>query len=170
MHKSQEVIGLSVVHLKTGRRLGLVKDILFDLTQRFCGILLEDGGWIQRRRYIPRENIESIGRDAVVIKDEKGIFPFGETTKQWTGICSGKKRLQGLPVLLASGYELGIIKGVYFMEELGTLVGYELSDGWMNDLTEGRKILKASEPLVWGQDVLIAQKEQVRVQEQRHKR
>lgn len=166
MRKSQEVIGLSVIHLKTGKKLGEVKDILFDAHQRFCGLLLEDGGWIQRRRYIPKSNIQSIGRDAVVIRDQKQILPFQEFTKEWTGICSGRKRLKGQPVLLASGNELGVIENVYFMEEVGTLIGYELSDGWISDLTEGRKILKTTEPLIWGKDVLIAHQDCVKVETQ----
>ena len=72
--------------------------------------------------------------------------------------------LKGRSVLLTSGYELGVIENVYFMEEMGTIIGYELSDGWIDDLMEGRKVLKASEPLVWGQDVLIAKKDHVKVQ------
>ena len=164
MQKSQEVIGLSVIHLHSGKKMGVVKDILFDSSQSFVGILLEDGGWLRRRKYVPNDNIVSIGRDAVVIRSKEHILPFDESTKDWTGVCSGKKSLKGRPVLLTSGHELGIIENVYFMEEMGTIVGYELSDGWVNDVLEGRKVLKASEPLIWGQDVLIAKNEQVKVQ------
>lgn len=164
MHKSQEVIGLSVVHLKTGKKLGVVRDILFDAKQRFCGLLLEDGGWLKRRRYIPKENIYAIGRDAVVIRHEAQILLLDETAKEWTGICSGQKKLKGLPILLASGYELGVIENVYFMEEMGTLVGYELSDGLINDLMEGRKVVRPNQPLIWGQDVLIAQTDRLEVE------
>lgn len=164
MLKSQEVIGLSIFHLKTGKKVGMVRDILFDSSQHFCGILMEDGGWLRRRRYIPQDNIESIGKDAVVIRSKNNILSFDESTKNWTGLCSGQKMLKGRSVLLTSGHELGVIENVYFMEEMGTIIGYELSDGWVNDLLEGRKVLKASEPLVWGQDVLIAQQDQVKVQ------
>ncbi len=165
MLKSQEVIGLSVFHLETGKKVGVVRDVLFDPSQRFSGILLEDGGWLRRRRYVPHDNIESIGKDAVVIRSKQRILPFDEAmAKDLTGICSGQKMLKGRSVLLTSGYELGVIENVYFMEEMGTIIGYELSDGWIDDLMEGRKVLKASEPLVWGQDVLIAKKDHVKVQ------
>lgn len=166
LRKSQEVIGLSVIHLKTGTKLGEVKDILFDTQQQFCGLLLEDGGWLQRRRYIPKSNIQSIGRDAVVIHDQKQILPFHESTQEWTGLYSGRKRLKGQTVLSETGNELGVIENVYFMEEVGTLIGYELSDGWISDLTEGRKVLKTTEPLIWGKDVLIAHQEGVKVETQ----
>lgn len=164
MQKSQEVIGLSVFHRKSGQKVGVVKDILFDASQCFMGLLLEDGGWFQRRRYIPNDNIVSIGRDAVIIEDRKRILPFDESTKDWTGVCSGQKSLKGQPVLLTSGHELGIIENVYFMEEMGTIVGYELSDGWLHDVVEGRKVLKTSEPLIWGRDACIAREDHVQVQ------
>lgn len=164
MQKSQEVIGLSVVQGNTGKKLGAVGDVLFDSSQAFCGLLMEDGGWLRRRRYIPKETIRAIGRDAVVIGDEAQILPLDEKSKHWIGICSGPKKLKGLPVLLANGYELGVIENVYFMEELGTLVGYELSDGLFSDLMDGRKVLKSSHPLIWGQDVLIAETDHVQVE------
>jgi len=164
LRKSQEVIGLSVVHLQTGKKLGEVKDILFDAEQSFSGLLLEDGGWFKRRRYTPRNNICSIGRDAVVIADTAQILPFDSDTEQWIGICSGHKKLKGQAVLLASGYELGVIENVYFMEEMGTLVGYELSDGLVSDLLEGRKVLKPEQPLIWGKDMLIAQTDRLKAE------
>lgn len=164
MRKSQEVIGLSVVDLKSGKKVGVVKDLLFDASQTLIGILLEDGGWLRRRNYVPYDNILSMGRDAVVIKNKDRILPFDESTKDWTGLCSGQKSLKGRSVLLTSGHELGVIENVYFMEEVGTIIGYELSDGWIHDVMEGRKVLQASEPLIWGQDVLFAKEDQVKVQ------
>lgn len=170
MQKSQEVIGLSIVHFNTGKKLGAVGDVLFDDRQSFCGLLMEDGGWLRRRRYIPKENIRAIGRDAVVIDDEAQILPLDEKSKQWIGICSGQKKLKGLPVLLSSGYELGVIENVYFMEEMGTLVGYELSDGLFSDLMDGRKILKPTHPLIWGHDVLVAETDHVQVETRERRR
>ena len=82
MLKSQEVIGLSVFHLETGKKVGVVRDVLFDPSQRFSGILLEDGGWLRRRRYVPHDNIESIGKDAVVIRSKHRILPFDEAMQR----------------------------------------------------------------------------------------
>lgn len=35
------------------------------------------------------------------------------------------------------GKKLGLLEDVYFMEEVGTIVGYELTDGFFSDITEG---------------------------------
>ncbi len=61
--------------------------------------------------------------------------------------------------MLSNGRELGMVEDVYFMEDMGILMGYELSDGFISDLREGRKVFRPNSPLTWGEDVLIASME-----------
>lgn len=156
MRKSQEVIGLTVIPLDTGKKLGTVRDLLFDGNHRFLGLLLEDQGLFKRKRWVPAERIRSIGKDAVMVDNEQAIRPFSDLGASWIALHSGPHALKGRTVLSPSGMELGMVENVYFMEEVGTLIGYELSDGLISDLTEGRKLLRTHSPLVWGEDVLIA--------------
>ncbi|MFC4076851.1 PRC-barrel domain-containing protein [Salinithrix halophila] len=156
MRKSQDVIGLPVIHVETGKRLGVVKDLLFDEEQRLRGLLLECGGWIRRGRFIPIERIRSLGVDAVILNSEADIFPLSERQTGWTGLVTGERKLKGRPVLSAGGQAMGTVEDVYFWGEMGILSGYELSDGFFNDLREGRKVIRPETPLTWGEDVLIA--------------
>ncbi|MBA4493008.1 PRC-barrel domain-containing protein [Paenactinomyces guangxiensis] len=167
MRKSQEVIGLSVVHLHSGKKLGTVCDLLFDGSQQLRGLLVENGSFFKKRRYIPADRVTSIGKDAVIVDNKDAILPLDPIVEQWTGILSGQKKLKGRSVLLSNGYEIGMIENVYFLEEMGTLIGYEISDGILSDLRQGRKMLKSSQPLIWGEDVLIAPADQVQVQDAR---
>ena len=164
MRKSQEVIGLSIIHLETGKKLGTVCDLLFDEEQQFRGILMEDGGLFKRRKFISTDHIVSIGNDAVVV-DNEHPFSANPKNKNWMSICSGDKKLKGRTILTSSGYEMGLVENVYFLEEMGTLIGYELSDGILNDIRDGRKWLKTKKPLIWGEDVLIAPADQIEVKD-----
>jgi uncharacterized protein YrrD len=164
LRNSREVLGLSVIHLETGKRIGTVCDLLFDEGQRLRGLLLEDGGFLKRRRYLPIEHVASVGLDAVMANSGAKALPLDDRARAWTGIVSGEKHLRGRQVLLSNGCGLGQIENVYFLEEVGTLVGYELTDGFWSDLTEGRKMLKSEQPLIWGEDVLIAPHRHVLVQ------
>ncbi|QKG85072.1 photosystem reaction center subunit H [Kroppenstedtia pulmonis] len=155
MRKSQDIIGLPVIHVNTGKQLGRVKDLLFDRQQYLRGVLLESGGWVRRGRYIPTERIGSLGEDAVMVNSEADILPLNEAQNQWVGLLTGQRKLKGLPVMQSDGRELGMVEDVYFMEEMGTLMGYELSDGFINDLRLGRKIYQPDSPLTWGKDALI---------------
>lgn len=167
LRKSQEVIGLSIIHLGTGKKIGTVCDLLFDNSQRLRGVLLESNGWFKKRKYIPADCITSIGKDAVIVDNPESVLPLDHLAEQWTGVFSGQKRLKGRSILLSNGYELGMIQNVYFLEEMGTLIGYEISDGLLGDLRQGRKMVKSDQPLIWGDDVLIAPADQVQVQDAR---
>ncbi len=166
MRKSQEVIGLSIVHLQTGKKLGTVCDLMFDERQKLKGIVLEGGSLFKRQKFIPINDVVSIGKDAVVVDNEQpSPNPQNEN---WMGLYTGQKKLKGRTILTNSGYEMGFVENVYFLEEVGTLIGYELSDGIINDIREGRKWLKATKPLVWGEDVIIASPDQIEVKDARY--
>ncbi|WP_054949105.1 PRC-barrel domain-containing protein [Numidum massiliense] len=154
MRKSQDVIGLPVYCLRFGKQIGVVQDLLFNREQHLFGLLLASKGWFTRGRYIPADRIASLGLDAVTVDSEDVCESF-EQCDDVMGVCSGQRKLKGLPVVTATGRALGTLENVYFMEEMGTLIGYELTDGLLSDLREGRKALCTMEPLTWGTDAVI---------------
>lgn len=165
MRKSQEVIGLSIIHRYTGKQLGTVADLLFDSALVWQGILFEHGGLFKRRKFIPAKRIYSMGTDAIIVDSEAAIEPLPKEAAVWISLRSGDKKLKGRPIVLSNGHELGVVENVYFQEEVGTMIGYEVSEGLLADLRQGRKVLKFPKPLVWGEDVLIAPYEEIRSQE-----
>lgn len=165
MRKSQEVIGLSVIDRKTGGKVGTVCDLLFDDKQQWIAILLECSGWLKRRKVVTTDGIFSVGKDAVILYSSEAIQPLDEKAHVWTGLLSGDHRLRGRPMLSDTGMELGTIQNVYFLEKRGTLVGYELSDGFMSDLQLGRKVLTPEEPVFFGKDVCMVPADKIRFEQ-----
>jgi uncharacterized protein YrrD len=166
LRKSRDVIGLPVIVSDTGEQIGVVRDLLFDGRQQLRGVLLEKDGWVRRGRFIAVENIASFGADAVMIDSEDVISPLGDEQREWVGLLSGTRKLKGRPVVMANGRELGWVEDVYFREELGTLVGYELSDGFLADVLGGRKVLRPGRMhLTWGKDVIITPDENIPLQD-----
>ncbi len=166
MRKSRDVIGLPVIVSETGEQIGTVRDLLFDGRQNLRGVLLERDGWLRRGRFVAVENIAAFGADAVMIDSEDAVSPLGNEQREWVGLLSGDRKLKGRPVIKASGRELGWVEDVYFREELGTLIGYELSDGFLSDVLSGRKVLKPGAlHLTWGKDVIIAPDEDIPLQD-----
>lgn len=162
MRKSRDVIGLPVIVSETGEQIGTVRDLLFDGRQKLRGILLEKEGLMRRGRFIAIENIAAFGADAVMIDSENAVSPLGDEQRNWVGLLSGDRKLKGRPVIMANGKELGWVEDVYFREELGTLIGYELSDGFLADVISGRKVLRpGTTHLKWGKDVIIAPDEEI---------
>lgn len=153
MQKVQEIIGLPVIELTSGKVLGQIRDLLFDDQWHFVGILLEYKGLLRDGRYIPAPSIQSVGEDCVIVRKNQ-VRPLKEQNQSVT-FCAGSSHLKGKPVMSAEGYQLGQLEDVYLHPQMGKIVGYELSDGFWADVTEGRKIVQTSEPIILGKDALI---------------
>ena len=58
-------------------------------------------------------------------------------------------------MITKEGERLGFLEDVYFMEEVGTIIGYELSDGFFSDIMEGKRVIRADQPPAIGKDAII---------------
>jgi uncharacterized protein YrrD len=50
---------------------------------------------------------------------------------------------------------LGVLTDVLLEETAGNILGYELSDGYFNDLLRGRKVIPTANIITWGKDTVI---------------
>lgn len=140
--KYSEVIGLPVICITTGKKIGVVNDITVDTgSKKIEAIIIENKKNDFSKKAILTEYVENIGPDAVIVnncstfnnlKDLKGM-PFN-TFKGRTGIY-------GLKVFSKSGKDIGVIKDVLFDPETLLVEVVELSDGLLTDLIQGRNIL-----------------------------
>jgi uncharacterized protein YrrD len=151
--RAQDVIGLPVIDISLGTQIGKVLDILFDVDWQVQGILLELGSWFHKDRYIPISNICAFGDDAVTVNNEECAAELNSA--DYYRMVTGHRKVKGLPVLTVNGHQLGMVEDVYFLEEVGTIIGYELSDGFISDLKQGRQVLQRPEKATFGQDAII---------------
>jgi uncharacterized protein YrrD len=151
--RAQDVIGLPVFDLGCGEQIGKVVDILFDVNWQVQGVALELGSWFQKDRYIPISDICAFGEDAVTVRELH--HSSGQKTKDFYRLTTGHNKIKGLPVLTVNGHQLGMVEDVYFMEEVGTIIGYELSDGFISDIREGRRKLTRPAKTTFGKDAII---------------
>ncbi|WP_051271333.1 PRC-barrel domain-containing protein [Shimazuella kribbensis] len=155
MRKSQDVIGLTVTAQESGKQLGAVVDLLFNNEQQFVGCMLEHCGWWRHRRFLPIDEIAHAGKDAVIVPQTSSLVPFTKKEEAYTSLLNGEKRLKGRSILLTNGTFLGLVENVYFSIDMGTLIGYELSNGLLNDLRDGRKLFQVEHPVDWDKDTFM---------------
>ena len=144
VHNAQRLIGLPVIDEKTGHRTGKVLDLWFDEHWSLRGFLLKAGRWWFKRYYdvAPWESVTACGPDAVLISGAGAVRRFNAADIGRT-FHTGRIRLKDLPVVTDEGRQLGRVSDVYFQEKPGTpITGFELTDGFVSDLLEGRKRLK----------------------------
>lgn len=155
LRRAQDIIGLPVIEVATGQRLATVEDFLLDEEWNLQGILLDSKHWFSSPRYIRWEDLISIGQDAVTISDEKAILQY-DNDLFLHSLLTGNEKITGLPVMTVSGHQLGILEDVYFLQNMGKKIkGFELSDGFISDLQEGRKWLPIPLTITLGKDTIL---------------
>ncbi|WP_168121668.1 PRC-barrel domain-containing protein [Paenibacillus sp. HB172176] len=159
MIKLQQLIGMPVIVIHSGKLVGIVKDAWFDEHWQLKGLILEFARLFAARvKVVLWEHVLTCGEDAVIISDETAVQSAKPNEVQ-RAFHSGVVKLRDLPVITTGGMQLGTLSDVYFYPFKGTqIIGYELTDGFVSDLREGRKWLKApSDPdeVLLGEDAII---------------
>ncbi|CAM5794180.1 MULTISPECIES: PRC-barrel domain-containing protein [Brevibacillus] len=157
MRKALDVVGMPVVCLDTGEEIGVIRDILFDSDNwQVAGVLLSEQGWLQSGTYIPLGRIHAVGESCLTVSGKDAITSLDQlAASEPTGVLTGKLKLKGKSVISASGNLLGRLEDVYFSADWEKIVGYELSNGWLADVTEGRKRLSVPPSVIIGEENLI---------------
>ena len=155
MRKAHDLIGLPVLTVDSGKQIGQVKDLLVGPDWNIRGIMLEVKNWFSSLRYIPWEGIVAAGEDAITIPNESVIREF-EHLEECHAFLEGSRKIKGLPVITVGGHKLGVVEDVYLNQNWGKqIVGYELSEGFISDLKEGRRWLPMPETATMGEDAII---------------
>lgn len=155
MLKLHDIIGMPVLEVTTGKELGHVKDVILDGGWNIRGIVLEGTYWFASPRIVGSTDIISFGEDAVTVRNEQCV-QAQEPSPDCIYFLEGARKIKGLPIVTVNGNQLGVVQDVYYKEIKGKhIVGYELTEGFLTDLTEGRKWLPFPEKVTFGEDAII---------------
>jgi uncharacterized protein YrrD len=144
--------GLPVYELKSGVKIGIVCDLNISSNGLVKGLLVKKGVLIKKTFCIDIQKVTSFGFDGVMVEDGHVLELLTEPA-EFT--LENNDRLQGRMMISEEGERLGFLEDVYFMEEVGTIIGYELSDGFFSDIMEGKRVIKADQPPAIGKDAII---------------
>ncbi|MCM3765391.1 PRC-barrel domain-containing protein [Neobacillus niacini] len=144
--------GQPVFDTKKGTKIGEICDLCISKDGVVKGLLMKKGVFFKQTYFLDIQKVASFGWDGVMIEDEGQLEKLKESP-EYTLIH--QHSLDGMMMLTSSGESLGLLKDVYFQEELGTIVGYEITDGFFSDIAEGKQIIQSEKPLTIGKDAII---------------
>lgn len=151
MRKANTLHGMDIMDRNTGEKIGEVVDSIFSSGEgRLVGFIIHNGKWINGKKFLPFSDSTRIGQDAIMISDQSLILKK-EEMKKWSGECSFLEA----KVMTESGKELGMIEDYMFDEEIGTIEGFEVSGGLIQDIMEGRNVINKNDLLVTGKDTIL---------------
>lgn len=138
MVKGQQIKGLRVINFHDGKEVGRVGDLLIDVENGMLqGITIENRGIIKKIKYVKREHIVQVGRDAVLIN---GLSVVEDYDHHEQNKLSWQNKL-GKNVFSREGTDIGTIQDMLFDLPEGRIIGIEMSGGIWTDLNQGRKMI-----------------------------
>jgi len=155
MKSGGELLGLPAIGHDSGRRIGIVADVLFDdECTRVIALVVRCGRVLRHRYVIGFSDIISLDDGAVAIRDESALrAPTGD---EITAMTTNRRSVQGKPVVSPAGRYLGQVADILFDERSGNVVGFAVGEpvragGW-----RPRSVLPADLSPVVGRDVVIS--------------
>ncbi len=158
MRKGKSLMGLSVVGQQDGKKLGTVKDLLFDheSDQLLAFVLAEqDLFGLMSAVIVPWREVRNIAGDVVMVANENSPLKLKDDP-QMREMANRETVLSGTEVLSQEGKQIGTLADMFIDETSGRVVGYEVSGGFIADTLRGKKFLPAPPGLSIGQDAAIA--------------
>ncbi|MCX7745344.1 MAG: PRC-barrel domain-containing protein [Clostridia bacterium] len=155
MEKYSEVLGLPVICLDTGKKVGTIKDVIFSPKDREVkAFLLERKGCQVRKKVILLKDVTHLGKDIVVVADCSLIKDFRKADE-----LKDRRNLTGLKIYSKTGQDLGIVKDILFDYRNRRIEGIEVSDGLLQDIVQGRNILPLFGRVEFSDEFIVVDKE-----------
>jgi uncharacterized protein YrrD len=160
MLRYSEILGLPVICADSGKKSGIVKDIIFSPGEREVkAILLENKGISLKKKVVQLREVLNIGDGAVILDNAQCVAYIGRS--RYAVEFADEGCILGLKVFSKTGDDMGIVKDVVFDWKSGRIEGFEISDGLLQDIIQGRKVMPLSGRVEFGEDSIIVEKEAV---------
>ncbi|MFC4768191.1 PRC-barrel domain-containing protein [Effusibacillus consociatus] len=154
MKRSGLWIGLPVIEVLEGTRIGEVVDVLFDPDNHASALLIKKDGLLAGQGIVPLTDLKSVGEDAITIESADVVKEW--ESKEYTKcLVTGDEALTGKELYTEDGTMLGTVADVYIGTQRDNIVGYEVSDGLLADLVTGRKWIPATDVLQIGNQMIV---------------
>ncbi len=133
--------------------MGEACDLTISDEGKVTGVLLSRSAIFKRTLQIPLEKIDRIESEAIYLKDDD-LTKIESKPYKYT--LHHKDSIAGKQVIgNKTGKTIGVLEDVYFTENLGNIVAYEISNGFFSDLADGKLKIPTHNPPSLGEDTIV---------------
>lgn len=148
MFRASDLIGLPLLVGPDLRRVGRVQDVLVTRNgRRICGVTINAGGWFRPDRIFDYQAIRAVGPTCLLADRETYLDAGGDHH------CG--KQLLGKPILSSTGDEVGMMDDIHFHPSTGEVLALQISQGFVDDLLDGKQVLQQPGALLLGQEAIL---------------
>lgn len=154
MRKISGLVGISVIDVKDGTKLGEVEEVVVSPDDlRVLGFVVGSGRFLgHEERIVESADVRSIGSDAITVDGQDASHTSEASTEEFRTARSGNRRLEGKKVITESGIVLGTVSDA-IMDESGRQLAALLIGGGILQSAESLPIKRVASV---GPDVIVA--------------
>ena len=119
MRKISDLVGISVIDVKDGTRLGQVDEVVLSPDDlKLLGFVVKSGGLLsQDERIVEASDLRSIGADAITVDGQEAAHTSAASTEAFRKAREGDRRLSGKKVITDTGSVVGTVSDAILDEE-----------------------------------------------------
>lgn len=171
MIKIRDILGLPVIYDDGSKSPGFLKDVIIDTCEKQVkAFIVEKRGIRNMITVFDFDDILDIGGGALIVKKcsdtkkygEQENFDNKEHKKEISRSNSLEKKFSDIDkkkceikVYSKNGDDLGIVKDIFFNEQTGKIEAFELSDGLIDDIIGGRKLIPLIGKYEFGEENIV---------------
>ncbi len=140
------------VRRKNGQLLGTITDLVISSEGLVEGLLLDRKNLLRKKSMIPLPDVLSFDNGSITVRQNTNVLPIkGKRIFTLTHQHAIFRKL----MTTSHGEVIGLLDDVYFSEQKGKIVAYEISNGFFSDITEGKKMVHTAESPSLEEDAIV---------------
>lgn len=153
MRKISELVGIAVIDVKDGTKLGEVEEVVLSPDDlRLLGFVVGSGRFLgHEERIVETSDIRAIGEDAITVDGQEASHASEASTEEFKAARTGNRRLAGKKVVTDSGTVVGTVSDA-ILDENGRKLSALLIGG---GLLQSADTLQVDRVTSVGPDVIV---------------
>ncbi len=134
-----DLFDLPVISIADDETLHTVKGVLLSEDRRKISALICKKGIVSKQIIVlPYKKVISVSSNGIMIKDMKSLFRMRQEECQLQEMMSCENII-GKFLINNSGDILGAVRDIFFNPLNGTVIAFEVSEGYLDELLKGRR-------------------------------
>lgn len=157
MRTGKELIGLAIVDVRDGKKLGHADEIVISPDDgRLLGFVMKAGGLFGGKESIVEiDDVRSIGRDAITVEGDEVAHTTEASAESFREARDGDRSLVGRKIVTQSGTMIGQVHDIVVNEEQRRVTSLTIGGG----LLEQGDALPANRIVSVGPDLIVVRDE-----------
>lgn len=155
MRKSGELLGLPVISLEEGAKVGHIKGLILNPgAKALVALVVEGRGVFKEQKFIPFAKVHSVGANAVTVsrgQNAQKAANLPEMVQLW----KDRTPLIGARVVTESGDILGTVVDYGIDPATGAVAGLEIAPSSLGATLKGRSWLLAGSLRTLGKEIIV---------------